>query len=281
LTSQNLVLDPAVLAGQRRLRLALGAIDFSSINKIVGHLEMNGRRREFQLDQSRREQTVDVWGASVIHLAAQLVTPDGTSISVLRTINPLDTDVVINQPANQFQVVELMLHDPLDRFDAVHVSIEAAAGSSRRSLTLDAGTPVTHWSAPRSADSPRSFRYQIRKVLRNASVVEQDWKEASGSLLVVGDPDIRIETIQGFLLDGQGSQGGLVRVAPTSPPPDIDGVQEIILDAGQVEFTARIPFSRDAERKYTVSGQLFFDSGARDLPPHEDTSEVLLIAART
>src|SRR5262249_18628354 len=192
---------------------------------------------------------------------------------VHRKVNPLDKDVVINQPANQFHVVELMLHDPLERFDAVHVSIEAAAGSSRRSLTLDAGTPLTHWSAPRSADSPRSFRYQIRKVLHNASVVEEDWKEASGSLLVVGDPDIRIETIQGLLLNGQNSQGGLVRVAPASPPPGIDGAQEIMLDAGQTELTARVPFDRDAPRKYTVSGQLFFDSGAVDLLPHEDTSE--------
>ena len=279
LTTENLFLDPAVLGEQRALRVALGAVDFSTMNKVAGRLEMKGRRRDFQLDKSRRELVVNVWGSEAIRLTAALFFTDGSSISVQRTVNPLDKVVLINQPANQFHVVELMLHDPLERFDSVHVSIEAAAGTSRQNLTLDAGTPMTHWSAPRAADSPRTFRYQVRKVLRNASVTDEDWKEASGSLLVVGDPEIRIETIQGILVGGQNSQGGLVRVAPAPPPPGIDGAQEIMLDAGQMEFTARIPFDRLTPRKYTVSGQLFLDSGAVDLPSREDTSEVLLIVA--
>lgn len=279
LTTENLFLDPAVLGGQRALRVALGAIDFSTINKVAGQLEIKGNRREFQLDTSRRELVVNIWGSDPIQLTAALCFMDGSSISVQRTVSPLDRVVLINQPANQFHVVEVMLHDPLERFDSIHVAIEAAAGTSRQNLTLDAGTPMAHWSAPRAADSPRTFRYQLRKVLRNASVVEEDWKEASGSLLVVGDPEIRIETIQGIVVGGQNSQGGLVRLAPAPPPAGIDGTQEIMLDAGQMEFTARLPFDGLTPRKYSVSGQLFFDSGVVDLPSHEDTSEVLLIAA--
>jgi hypothetical protein len=279
LTTDNLFVDPAVLGGQRALRVALGAIDFSTINKVAGQLQMKDSRRDFQLDKSRRELVVNVWGSEAIQLSAALFFTDGNSISVQRVVNPADKVVLINQPANQFHVVELIFHDPLERFDSVHVAIEAAAGASRRSVMLDAGTPMAHWSAPRAADSPRTFRYQLRKVLRNSSVIEEDWKEASGSLLVVGDPEIRIETIQGIVVGGQNAQGGLVRLAPAPPPPGIDGTQEIMLDAGQVEFTARLPFDGLTPRKYTVSGQLFFDFGVVDLPSHEDTSEVLLITA--
>lgn len=279
LTTENLFLDPAVIGGQRALKVALGAIDFSTINKVAGQLEMKGNRREFQLDRSRREVVVNVWGSDHIQLTAALFFTDGNSISVQRTVNPSDRVVLINQPANQFHVVEVMLHDPLERFDSINVAIQAAEGGSRQSLTVDAGTPIAHWSAPRAPDSPRTFRYQLRKVLRNASVVEEDWKEASGSLLVVGDPEIRIEIIQGIVVGGENSQGGLVQLASAPPPPGIDGTQEVMLDAGQMQFTARLPFEGVTPRKYTVSGQLFFDSGAVDLPSREDTSEVLVIAA--
>ena len=54
-------------------------------------------------------------------------------------------------------------------------------------------------------------------------------------------------------------------------------VQEIMLDAGQTMFTARLPFELHSARKYIISGQLFLDAGPIDLPPREDTSEIALI----
>jgi len=280
LTTDNLVLDPAVLSRQRVLRVALGAIDFTAIRSVAGKLELKDQQRNFQLDSNHRELVVKVWGTEVIHLHASLIFVDGSSVTVERAITPLDKVVLINQPADRFHVVELMLQDPLQRFQSVVVSIEAAAGASRQSRALDWGTPVAHWSAPRDPASPGVFRYQVRKVLRDASVVDDDWKEALGSLLVVGDPEIRIETIQGVLVGGQNSQGGLIRLTPASPPPGMDGVQEIMLDAGQTMFTARLPFDLHSPRKYTVSGQVFLDAGPVDLPPHEDTSEIVLVTVR-
>jgi hypothetical protein len=278
-TTENLFLDPAVLGGQRVLRVALGAIDFATVTKVAGQLERKAQRRNFQLDNTQRELAVNVWGSETIQLNSTLFFADGNSISLHRAVNPFDKVVLINQPANQFLVVELILHDPLERFESVHVSLETTGGTSRQNRTLDAGTLVTHWSAPCAPGSARSFRYQVRKVLRNASIIEDDWKETTGSLLVVGDPDVRIESIQGVLLGAQNLQGGVIRLTPLSPPPGMDGVQEIMLDAGQTTFTARLPFDRLAPCRYSVAGQLFLDSGAVDLPQREDTSEVLLIAA--
>jgi hypothetical protein len=277
LTTDNLVLDPAALSGQRVLRVALGAIDFTTIRSVAGKLELKDQQRNFQLDSNHRELVVNVWGNEAVHLHASLMFSDGSSVTVERAITPQDKVVLINQPADRFHVVEVILQDPLQRFQSVVVSIEAAAGASRQSCALDSGKPVAHWSAPRDPASPGGFRYQARKILRDASVADDDWKQAVGSLLVVGDPEIRIETIQGILVGGQNSQGGLIRLAPASPPPGMDGVQEIMLDAGQTMFTARLPFDLHSPRKYRISGEVFLDAGPVDLLPHEDTSEIVLV----
>ena len=52
---------------------------------------------------------------------------------------------------------------------------------------------------------------------------------------------------------------------------------EIFLEPGQIHFRAPLAFRWMAARRYTVSGQLFFDRGQVDLPPREETSKVLLL----
>jgi hypothetical protein len=221
-----------------------------------------------------------VWGNGILHLRASLLAVDGSTIAVEREVMPSDKVVLIHQPANQFHMVEVMLQDPMQRFQSLIVSIEAAAGIRRQSRTLDAVTPAAHWSAPRDPASPGTFRYQQRKVLRDASVVDEDWKEAIGSLLVVGDIETRIETIAGVLIGGESAIGGLIRMMSASPPAGIDGAQEIMLDAKQTEFSVRLPFERHAPRRYTISGQILFDGGPVDLQAREDTAEIALITVR-
>lgn len=280
LTTDNLVLDPAALTGQRVVRLATGAIDFTAISVVTGSLTLKEQERTFRLDSNHREVAFTVWGNGILHLRASLLAVDGSTIAVEREVMPTDKVVLIHQPANQFHVVELMLQDPMQRFQTLIVSIEAAAGIRRQSRTLDAVTPAAHWSAPRDPASPSTFRYQQRKVLRDASVVDEDWKEAIGSLLVVGDIETRIETIAGVLIGGESAIGGLIRMMSASPPSGIDGAQEIMLDAKQTEFSVRLPFERHAPRRYTISGQIFFDGGPVDLQAHEDTAEIALITVR-
>lgn len=274
---ENLVIDPLQLGGRRTVRIALGAIDFSTVSKVSGRLQLNERKRSFMLDASHPECTVPVWGNDILQVQADLSLTSGETIPVERTILPTEPVVLINQPAGRFHVVEVMLQDPLDRYESIHVTLEAAAGARRQNFVLDASMPVAHWSSPRDAEAPRSFRYKMRKVLRNATVVEQDWHEETGSFLVAGDEDVRIENVQGVLLGAQKSQGALIRLTSAHPPANVDPTLEIVLDAAQFAFTARLPFQRTAARKYSVAGQVFLESGAVDLAPREESSEVLLI----
>ncbi len=278
LSVENLCLDPSQLADRRVLRIAVGAVDFSTVSKISGRLQMNEHRRSFMLDQSRPEFSVPVWGNESLHLDAELSLIADETISVERTILPTEPVVIINQPAGRFHLVEVMLQDPLDRYDSIHVTLEAAAGARRQNFTLDASMPVAHWSSPKDAVAQRSFRYKTRKVLRNAMIAEEDWQEGTGSLLVVGDHDVRIEDIQGILLGAENALGALIQLTSAAPPPDVNPTQEIVLDAGQLTFMARVPFRSAAARKYNVAGQVFLESGTVELTAREELSEVLLIA---
>ena len=114
----------------------------------------------------------------------------------------------------------------------------------------------------------------MRKIGRDAGVVEEDWQAAAGSLLVVGDLDVRIETIEGFLLGATESQGGLIQLSALEPP-EVAGAVEIFLEPGQIHFRAPLAFRSTAARRYNVSGQLFFDRGQVDLPQRQETSKVL------
>ena len=218
-----------------------------------------------------------VWGNDILQMHADLALVNGDSIPVDRAIFPTEPIVLINQPSGRFHVVEVMLQDPLDRYESIHVTLEAAAGARRQNFTLDASMPVAHWSSPRDAAAQGSFRYKLRKVLRNAVVVEQDWQEGTGSLLVAGDQDVRVENVQGILIGAPNSQGALIRLTSVHPPADVDPTLEIVLDAGQFAFTASLPFQGAAARRYNVAGQVFLESETIDLPSREESSEVLLI----
>ena len=171
-----------------------------------------------------------------------------------------------------------MLQDPLQRYEGVMVELEAAEGERRTGLRLDPGNPTARWSAARSAIVPRSFRYRVRKIGRDASIVEEDWRTAAGSLLVVGDLDVRIETIEGFLLGTAESLGGLIQLSALEPPSDLPGPVEIFLEPGQSTFRVRLPFRSTAEIRYTVSGRIFFEQGEKEIPAREETSEALILA---
>jgi hypothetical protein len=277
LSVENLSLDPLQLASRRVVRIAIGAIDFSTVSKISGRLQMNEQTHSFMLDLTRTEWSIPVWGNGNVQMKADFTLASGETIRVERTIFPTDSVVLINQPAGRFYLVEIMLQDPLNRYESIHVTLEAAAGARRQSFTLDALKPVAHWAAARDAVSEGTFRYKTRKVLRNAMIAEEDWQEGTGSLLVVGDRDLRVENIQGILLGAANSLGALIQLTSAAPPIDVDATQEIVLDAAQSAFTARLPFRTAAPRKYRVAAQVFLESGTVELPAREESSEVLLI----
>jgi hypothetical protein len=277
LQTAHLSLDPAALAGRWLAHVRLGAVDLAAIQSVAGELRLGAQQRRFLLDAQQVECAIPVWGNTPVEMHAELITAEREVITVERTLELSRPVALINQPADRFQVVQVMLQDPLQRYAAVMVELETAAGERRTGLQLDSGKPTARWSAARGASSPRAFRYRARKIGRDAGVVEEDWQVAAGSLLVVGDVDVRLETIEGILLGATESQGGLIQLTALEPPPEATGAVEIFLEPGQTHFQARLAFRSTAARQYTVSGQLFLDRGQVDLPPRQETSKVLLL----
>jgi hypothetical protein len=278
LTQSNLFFDPGALSGRRVVRIVAGAVDFATIARVSGTLAVaDAAPHSFQLDSKHPEVTVPVWGADSVHMRAEFVLPAGARIPIERVIGPMEPVVLVNQPAGRFSVVSVMLQDPANRYSSVSVTLEASPGAPRQNLVLDAASPMGTWSAPRDAGAPSSFRYKLRKALKDSSVIDSEWVETSGSLLVVGDLDIRLETVQGFLLGATETLGGLVRLTPLNPPEGIDAVQEILLDPGQTAFTADLVFARSAPFRYTVTGEVFLESETIEIPLREESSEVLLL----
>jgi hypothetical protein len=282
LAASTLALDPAALAGRRVVRIALGVIDAEMVRQVRGRLKSGGQAHEFLLSldgagSGHAEDAVPVWGSGALQVEAELALVDGGAVAVAQDVAPGQPAVAINQPADRFQTVWMALQDPLDRYASLLVEIEGAAGERHRSFSLDAATPSARWSAPRAAGAPRAFRYKVRKVGRDAAVSEEDWQDGAGSLLPVGDLDLRVETIDVVLVGGGDAAGALVRLTSLAPPAGIEAAVETLTEPGQTEIQVRLPFRQDAPRSYRVEGQVFLDQGERAIAPREETAEVLIL----
>jgi hypothetical protein len=212
-------------------------------------------------------------------LHAAFATADGRALAVDQTVSAGQSIVLLNQPIHQYQVVTVMLQDPLERYDSIFVELEGMTGEERRGVVVNAAMPTARWSARRDVGAPSTFRYRSRTIRRDARVIERDWQEGAGSLLVVGDVDVRVESIEGVLAGTGDSLGALIRLTALDPPPDVVPTADVVVDAGQSTFRARLPFRAAATRRYRVEAEVFEENGQRVIPPFEDDGEVLIVAA--
>ncbi|HYG61365.1 MAG TPA: hypothetical protein VEL74_02185, partial [Thermoanaerobaculia bacterium] len=216
-------------------------------------------------------------GAAPLRVESELITAAGGVIDVFQEVAPGQTVAVVNQPADRFQTVLVTFQDPLERWDSVHVELERAPGEARRVLALSAVEPSGRWSAERPAGAPRTFRYHTRQVGRDGALRDDGWKEAAGSLLLVGDPDVQVGSVQVILLGPPDLMAVQLRLVSLAPPPGVEGAVETLIEPGQPPFQARLPFRRGAERRYRVEGQVFLADGERQIDPRDETAEVLLL----
>lgn len=277
LTSRSLDLEPARIAGRRTLEIAAAAVDFSLVRGIDVRLRCAGREQTFLLTAARPSAQVPVWGAEPAAIEAKFDLAAGEPHLERRTLEPAARHVLLSLPPARFQQVTVVLHDPLERYQSVIADLEAAGGGQRRSIELTAQSPTAVWTALRGAASDGSFRYRVRKLGRDASVEDENWTAAAGPLLLVGDRDVRLETVSGFLLGVEDSLGALLRFAPLAPPSGAASPVEVMLDPGQADFRVRLPFRRDAARRYRVEGEVFRAEDTIAIPAREETAEVLLL----
>jgi hypothetical protein len=280
LTTSNLVFDPGALIGRRELHVAVGGIDFNVVSKITGQIRVEGDRRSILLDALHREASFTILGTGIVTVEADLQLASGESVSLKQDVRPDERLVILNHPPGRFHVVTVMLRDPLSRFSGVFVEIEAAEGEARRAIHLDASTQSTTWSAPRNQTSPETFRYRVRKVLHNNAEITEDWRVGTGSLLLLGDTDTRVETIHLVLLGASDSLGGLLQLKSQRPPAGVDGTVELVIEPGRTTLDVPLPMASKASRLYSVLLQIFLPEGSSEVTRDAETAQVLLLPVR-
>jgi hypothetical protein len=275
LPSLTLALDPQGVARRRVVRVSLGMVDPAVVRQVDGSLVAGDREGPFLLDPQRSVVELPVWGPVEARVEGELVTTDGSRVPFGRAVGPQEEAVLVNQPASLFHVVVVTLQDPLDRFESVTVELQSPTGERRAAVTLTGSSPTAQWSMPRSQGG--TFRHRMRAFGRDARVVETDWQEAAGSLLVAGDVDVRVEPVEVVVVGPSETLGMLVTLTSLDPPEGVDPAVSTVLDPGQSKFRVLVPFRRDAPRRYRVEGQVFLADGVLLLGPSEETAEVLLL----
>jgi hypothetical protein len=276
LNGRVLQIDPARVAGRRLLTLALGSLNSAAGIGVTGRLKSGDRQREFLLKENRPETTVPVWKGVDVRIEWSIATGGTHGPVETRDLAPGENMVVFIQPADRYQTLVVMLQDPLERIQSIALDLEQAAGGERRSVRVDAASPRAEWPTLRSGAS-QTYRYRGVTVARDGTVEESPFRQHAGPLLVVGDTDIRVESIQVVLAGWPASLGALVRLTSLHPPPGVNAAAEKVLDPGTAQFEVRLPLKEDEPTRYRVEGSLFLENGEHPIGPIESGAEILIL----
>lgn len=117
---------------------------------------------------------------------------------------------------------------------------------------------------------------------RNAELSDQDWTAATGSLLVVGDTEMRVEAVT-LVLAGWpvAPAGALLVLEPLDPPPGAPARAEVVVQGTPPMATVCLSFARTAPRRYRLAGDVYLGDDVIALAPAEHTAEVLMVAPPT
>ncbi len=266
-----LQLDPANLLGIRRVRLALGAVELGQDVTVEVRAETRTGLQIAQLTPSAPEAVLSLEAREDVTLA--VATHRGTAPAVIEEHRVLASDnlVMINPSGAAERSLWVELRDPLLRYAQVFVEIEGAA-TDRKLVSLDDAHPSKRVAVPNG-----DLRYRVRAVRRDAQVTESDWEAVDGSLLLVGDSDVRIEHIEGIVIADEPLQGVFLSLTVDPPALGLPARHDVLLEPGQTRFSVDLAFTRDAERRFIIEGQAFGASGAVTLSSRIETGEVVLL----
>jgi hypothetical protein len=271
-------IDPRAVSGRRTLRVTLGMVDPSVVRQVEGRLEVGEEGRVFVLEPARPEVSIPIFGEVAATVRADLVMADGATHPIGLTVEPGQTVAVLNQPPDLFRTVAIELRDPLARLASVAVELDSGPGGRRGLVTLDEAGPSSAWTYARPAEPASAYRYRVQTVGRHGEVGAGDWVEGRGSLLVVGDPEVRIDPVDVVPVGWpEDAAGALITLTSLAPPPGVASTVEALVDPGGPRFTARLPFMAGAPRRYRVGGQVFVGDEVRDLAVTEAAGEVLVL----
>ncbi len=277
LTVRHLAVDPAALSGQQTRELCLGAFDPEVVSQVRVRLQHDGVVEELTLTPEQPMRRIRHPAGAVLQLSAVLQLKDGQSLQLEQRIGA-EPAIVINQPAHLYQVVTVRFHDPLGRYEAIFVEIEGTepAGAPRRTVQVGPSEPERLWSRLLPAGLPRSYSYRLRRIGKDARIEQEDWQLGQASLLIVGDLEVRVESIEGVLLGLSGALAVLVRLTSLAPPPGGPDAVELMLGPEQSCFRAALPFAHKARRRYAAAALAYFEDHTQSIELAEEMGEVVI-----
>lgn len=278
LSCLHIPIQPSRLSGLRPLDLSLGYIDATAVRAAQVKLQWADQVQDCLLTPNQPAARLQLCKGIPARLLVDLFLLDGNKLQLEQSIAPTQTSAVINQPAYVFQLVTVRCHDPLSRYQSIVVELQSdAAGNSPRVVQVSQRCPEAQWSQRVGTGRAASYRYQVRRIGKDARVTQEDWKVSRSALLVVGDVDVRVEAIEGVLLGIAGQLAVNLRVTSLSPPIDVPATVERLLGPEESLFRVELPFARSAQRRYQITAEAFFDDRTLLAQLDEQTAEVVLV----
>ncbi|MDP2315701.1 MAG: hypothetical protein Q8P41_22580 [Pseudomonadota bacterium] len=276
LDGRTLAIDPAAIVRRRALRVELdeGGVGVDVAAEVT--LTAGDRVRVCRLTAGAPTATIPTWGDAAVTLRAvvEAVPTGGARREILleRAVGPAERVVYLGLPPGTVQTTTFTMVDPLRRIASVHVDTE----DPPRTFRLDAAAPRVRVARVGAEGVPMRFRE--RRVGTDGAMVEGAWREADGSVAIVGDAGVRLVDVT-VILQGAGDHvGGVLTVRSEAPAGAALPDAEVMLDPGADRVRVRVAAPAGRTWRGTVWGTLFdAEGGVVELGPLVAEDEVVLL----
>ena len=114
-------------------------------------------------------------------------------------------------------------------------------------------------------------------VVKDGVVHTAEWTPAAGGLLVVGDTDLRLDSITAVLTGWTDLAGAMLIFTTAAPVPDVPASVEVLITTGSAAEVV-LPCRADQALRYDLTGQVFLPDTVVPVTLTGQTGEVVLIA---
>ena len=234
-----------------------------------------------QNDETRRVLVRPRKEDDLIRVSADFLYGDG-EVDTVEVSRRESGPIVLNQPLDKTQKVDVTLLDPLSRYERVTVQLTESDGAPVKSLDLKGNNARASWSFRPKDLAKRTYRYRATYFL-NGPVREEQWVETGATQLLVGERLDGILKVQVMLLSElESAKMKAMRIklryadAPEWADPDFEKL--IVARSHAEPFTWDVAMRDRHKNSYQVELEWFREGGEKLLVgPLTTQAETLLL----
>lgn len=292
-TDRFIAIDPRAAGGIVEIDVQAASVDWALVKQIQAKViyddaagDMDGETTVILKPQAESQKILVRPRKSddLIRVSAEFHYASG-EVDVVETSRRESGPIILNQPLDKTQTVDVTLLDPLSRYERVNVQFaegDPAAGGSTRAFDLKGNNARASWSFRPDHVDQRDYRYRTTYFL-NGPVREEPWVETGATQLLLGDRMDGILKVQVMLLgDLAAAQMKAVRIklsypdAPDWADPDFEKI--IVARAPAEPFTWDVAMQDKRKTSYQVELEWFRETGEKvNVGPITVKAETLLL----